>query len=960
MDERSPHDEKGAVSFGPFRLLPAERLLEKDGIAVHVGGRALDILIFLVERAGEVVSKKDLVERVWADVTVDEGSLRTHMAALRKVLGDGQSGGRYITNVPGRGYCLVMPISRSNASDAGHVETTASSQFHTLPARLTRMVGREENIRKIAEELSARRFVSVVGPGGIGKTTVAVEVGHTLLAAFDGAVHFLDLGSLNDARLVPGALALTLGLTIHSDNPVPSLLTFLKDKRMLLVLDSCEHVIETLAVLTESIFSEAPQVHILVTSRESLRVEGERVHRLFPLDCPSSDEGLKASEVLAFPAAQLFIERVAANSSQFELSDSDAPIVAEICLKLDGIALAIELAAGQVNAYGIRGIATLLNDRFRLSWQGRRTALPRHQTLSAALDWSYNLLSELEREILRRLAVFVGTFTLEAARSVVAGDGIDEAQVVIAIVNLVAKSLLSSDAAAAPMRYRLLDTTRAYVLGKPIYSEKADAISRRHAVSWCQFLERAGAASSNSPKLEGAVLVPSRGHIGDVRAALEWSFSARGDLAVGTSLAAASAPFFLEMSLLTECHRWTERAILALDEGSIGTRREMELQASLGVSLMFTQGNKEEVRTAFTRGLELAEALGDPSSQLPLLRGLHIYLTRIGDFHRALTVGQRSKTVAEGLNDRAGTMMADWMLGVAHHLIGNQADAIVHCESAMTRAPTRRWSNIIRLGYDHRIIALVAFARALWLRGYSEKAVEVARYTVKEAELLGHPLTICISMIWTVYVFLWSGDWLSAEEIIERIIAHAAKHSLGPYHAVGLGLKGELSIKRGPAEAGVQLLRGCLETLHASRHEILTTVFASDLAEGLAMMGQFDEALATIDGAIAQVGGTGESFDMPEMLRIKGHILGSSARFDFLNAENCLLQSLERARKQSALAWELRTATTLARLWSGHNRAADGLELLAPVCAKFTEGFDNSDLKAAKHLLDELRRSATP
>jgi predicted ATPase/DNA-binding winged helix-turn-helix (wHTH) protein len=957
MHERTPHDEKGAVSFGPFRLLPAERLLEKDGVPVHVGGRALDILIFLVERAGEVVSKKDLVDRVWADVTVDEGSLRTHMAALRKALGDGQSGGRYITNVPGRGYCLVVPISRSNAPDAEHVETTASSQFQTLPVRLTRMVGREENIQKIAEELSARRFVSVVGPGGIGKTTVAVEVGHTLLAAFEGAVYFLDLSSLNDARLVPGALALTLGLTIHSDNPVPSLLTFLKNKRMLLVLDSCEHVIETLAVLTESIFSEAPQVHILVTSRESLRVEGERVHRLFPLDCPPQEEGLKASEVLFFPAAQLFIERVAANSSQFELSDSDAPIVAEICLRLDGIALAIELAAGQVNAYGIRGIATLLNDRFRLSWQGRRTALPRHQTLSATLDWSYNLLSELEREILRRLAVFVGTFTLEAARSVVAGDGIDEAQVVIAIVNLVAKSLLSSDGAVAPMRYRLLDTTRAYVLGKPIYSEKADAISRRHAVYWCQFLERAG-ASSSSPKNEGVVL--SRGHIGDVRAALEWSFSARGDLAVGTNLAAASAPFFLEMSLLIECHRWTERAILALDDASIGTRREMELQASLGVSLMFTQGNKEEVRTAFTRGLELAEALGDPHSQLPLLRGLHIYLTRIGDFRRALVVGQRSKSVAEGLNDRAGTMMADWMLGVAHHLIGNQADAVVHCESAMTRAPTRRWSNIIRLGYDHRIIALVAFARALWLRGYSEKAVEVARYTVKEAELLGHPLTICISMIWTVYVFLWSGDWLSAEEIIERIIAHAAKHSLGPYHAVGLGLKGELSIKRGAAEAGVQLLRGCLETLHASRHEILTTVFASDLAEGLAMTEQFDEALATINGAIAQVGGTGESFDLPEILRIKGHILGSSVRFNPSDAENCLLQSLEWARKQSALGWELRTATSLAGLWSGHHRAADGLELLAPVYAKFTEGFDNSDLKAARQLLDELRRSATP
>jgi predicted ATPase/DNA-binding winged helix-turn-helix (wHTH) protein len=955
MDKRSPYDEKGAVSFGPFRLLPTKRSLEKDGIPVHLGGRALDILIFLVEHAGEVVSKKDLVARVWADVTVDEGSLRFHIAALRKALGDGQAGSRYVTNVPGRGYCLVAPISRANAPDGEHEETTASSQFQTLPARLARMVGREENIKKISEELSALRFVSVVGPGGIGKTTVAVEVGHKLLAAFDGAVHFLDLGSLNDPRLVASALASTLGLPIHSDNPVPGLLTFLKDKRMLLVLDSCEHVVEALAVLTESIFNEAPQVHILATSRESLRVEGERVHRLFPLDCPPEEEGLKASEVLAFPAAQLFIERVAANSSQFELSDSDAPIVAEICLKLDGIALAIELAAGQVNAYGIRGIATLLNDRFRLSWQGRRTALPRHQTLSATLDWSYNLLSELEREILRRLAVFVDIFTLDAARSVVAGDGIDEAQVVVAIVNLVAKSLLSSDAAAAPMRYRLLDTTRAYVLGKPIYSEKADAIARRHAVYWYQFLERAGVASSNSTKVEGIAL--SRGYIGDVRAALEWSFSARGDIAVGTSLAAAAAPFFLEMSLLTECHRWTERAILALDDASIGTRREMELQASLGVSLMFTQGNKEEVRTAFTRGLELAEALGDPHSQLSLLRGLHIYLTRTADFHRALVVGQRSKAVAEGLNDRAGTMMADWMQGVAYHLIGNQADAMVHCESAMTRAPARRWSSLIRLGYDHRVIALVTFTRVLWLRGYSEKAIEVARYTVKEAELLGHPLTLCISMIWTVYVFLWTGDWLSAEEIIERIIAHAAKHSLGPYHAVGLGLKGELSIKRGAPEAGVQLLRGCLETLHANRHEILTSVFTTDLAEGLALTGQFDEALANVDGAIAQVGGSGESFDMPEMLRIKGHILGSSARFDPLDAENCLLQSLERARKQSALGWELRTATSLARLWSAHNRAADALELLAPVYAKLTEGFESSDPKVAKNLLDELRRS---
>ena len=339
------------IAFEQFRLFPAERLLEKDGRTVHIGGRALDILIFLAKQAGEVVSKRDLVAGVWSDVNVDEGSLRFHMAALRKALGDGQSGARYVINVPGRGYCLVAPASRS-VSDTPHPEATILEHYQILPRQMTGIVGRQEVIRQIAEEILAKRFISVVGPGGIGKTTVAVAVAHQLLAEFDRAIHFLDLSALNNAQLISSALASALGLVVHSHDPLPSLVSFLKDKRMLLVLDSCEHLIDGTACLSEIIFREAPAVHILATSREALRIDGEHIHRLFPLDCPPESAELSASEVLTFSAAQLFVERLIASTNRFELSDADARHVAEICSRLDGIALAIELAAAQVSAFG--------------------------------------------------------------------------------------------------------------------------------------------------------------------------------------------------------------------------------------------------------------------------------------------------------------------------------------------------------------------------------------------------------------------------------------------------------------------------------------------------------------------------------------------------------------------------------------------------------------------------------
>ncbi|WP_407178659.1 ATP-binding protein [Bradyrhizobium sp. STM 3562] len=936
--------DESALIFDRFRLLPKARLLEKDGLPLPVGGRALDILICLAERAGEVVSKRELVTRVWADVNVDEGSLRFHISALRKVLGDRASGARYVVNVPGRGYCFAAPIARSEAA----ARVVAPAARPPIPAPIGRMIGRAETIDRLCNELALHRLVTIVGPGGIGKTTVALAVGHRQLTAFAGMVRFVDFGALRDAHLVPSAVATALGLTVSSENPVPSLLAFLREKRLLLIFDSCEHLLESLAALAESIIQEAPEVCILATSRESLRAEGEQVHRLFPLDCPPDGPALRASDVLAYPAAQLFVERIAASLGGFELGDAEAPLVAEICRKLDGIALAIELAAGRVNAYGIQGIATLLNSRFSLLWQGRRTAIPRHQTLSAALSWSYDLLPPAESLTLRRLSVFTGPFTLEAALAVARGDGIGEPEAVEAIANLVAKSLISLPSAAQPIRYRLLDTTRTFAAEKLIESGEAIKASRNHAI---YFRDLLASISNGSDGLSPAVsFAPYADHLANIRAALDWSFSDHGDRAIAIALAAAAAPFFLELSLLTECHRWTQQAIAAADAASVTRRDEMVLQAALGASLMFTRGNGEEVRIAFNRSLELAQALEDAHWQLCLLREFHIYLTRIGDFQGALRVGERGEAVAKPLNDPAATRTAEWMLGVAHHLIGTQDKAVVLCESAMLRGPDSRRTNMLRLGYDDRIIALVALARSLWLTGRPDRAVEVARYAVSEAECTEQPLTLGISMIWTIYVFLWVGDWDSADKLIDRLVGHAARHFLGPYQAVGLGLKGELLIRRGEVRPGVELLRQGAGTLRETRHAILSTVFAAALAEGLVQMKQYEEALAAIDAAVAQRELIGQSFDSPEMLRVRGHVLACTAHA--AEAESCLLEALTLARKQCAIGWELRTALSLARLWRDQGDAAKAHGLIAPLYARYQEGLDSADLRSAKALLD--------
>ena len=517
-------------------------------------------------------------------------------------------------------------MARANETEPPQRRATAT-HAHNLPARLARLVGRSAIVSNLVHRLATQRLVTIVGPAGIGKTAVALDVAEDLIAAYEHGVWLIDLAPIADPRLVPTALASALSLEIRSDDPLPSLIAGLNNKQMLLLFDNCEHLIDAAATLALGVLKGTRGARILATSREPLRVEGEQVLRLSPLESPPASSRLNAAEALGFTAAQLFVDRAAASTNVFELDDADAAIVGDICRKLDGIPLAIELAAARVDSFGIRGLAARLDDRLRLLSHGRRTSQPRHRTISTALDWSFHLLSQVEQTVFRRLSVFAGGFTLKSAGAVEGSADGDSLDISDSVASLVTKSLVAANVSAGEVHFRLLEIARAYAATKLAEAGEADMVSRCHATYYRGLLEAAQNCTAGTAST--ATLAPD---IDNIRAALNWAFASDNDRSTAVALAAASVPIWLDMSLLTECHVWTGKALEFLETADRGTRREMVLQTEFGLALMFTQGMSNRARAALSRASELAESLQDCDYHLRAVVGLTRFCIRLGDF----------------------------------------------------------------------------------------------------------------------------------------------------------------------------------------------------------------------------------------------------------------------------------------------------------------------------------------
>ncbi len=908
------------VRFGPFRVVPSQRLIEEAGMALRLGSRAQNTLFALLDRAGEVVSKADLLSKVWPDTFVDEANLKVQVAALRRALGDGQPGRRYIVNVPGLGYSFVAPIATAAAEATAEIVASSSD----LPVVASRVIGRSGTVPVLTDMLRRHRFVSIVGPGGIGKTTVALATAESAFASRRRQIHYVDLSTVADMHLVPAAVALALGIGLRSEDPVEDLIVRLRDKEVLIVLDSCEHVIGQVASLAERLFSAAGAgLHLLATSREPLRVAGERVHRLPPLACPPGGP-LGAADALAFPAVQLFVERAAATVDGFALSDAEAPVLAELCRRLDGMALAIEIAAGHVGTFGITGLTTQLDDHYRLILKGRRTATSRHRTHYDALDWSYALLPEVEKRALRRLSVVTGAFTMATAVDLLGAADAGAAPILDTVAGLVAKSLLAAELHREVASYRLLDTTRAYASGKLAEAgERVDA-NRRYALHVRHGLEQAQAEWAALPAAQW--LERHRRLIDDVGATLEWAYDRDGDPDLGSRITALSIPLWFQSGLITECGERVRRA-LAGPPSPGDPEVEMRLHAAQAWSLMQTRGQVAATEAAWGRTLALAEALDEPDFQLRAIWGLWSGLLNRGELGPALAMGHRFEALAVARGRPADIAVADRLIGYILHLIGDQTEARARLERMLETyvAPTTG-AEVIRFIFDQRATAQSFLARILWLQGHPGQARRLVDKILEDASGTDDPLSLCQILVQAACpIAILSEDWVDCERHVATLLDVATSNGLEFWRLWGECFHAVLVAREVDPRAGVRMLEAALDGLRGIQYGVYYVVFQAEYARALGALGLADQACAVIDQAIARSEQNRERWYAAELLRIKGELLLQDPLRPDGEAERLFQVAHDLAGSQSATSLQSRAAQSLERSRLGRQQGRSSI-----------------------------------
>jgi predicted ATPase/DNA-binding winged helix-turn-helix (wHTH) protein len=942
------------IAFGRFQVLPHRRELLADGQPIKLGARAFDVLTALIDARGAVLSKNALMARVWPGRFVEENSLQGQISALRAALGAERE---LIRTVSGRGYQFTGEIRVLPADPDEHTGVAAATGPSkvlpptNLPEPVSELIGRDGELQEVVDLATTRRLVTLTGAGGIGKTRLAFLTARHLLPQFADGVWVAELAPLAAPDLVPVAVAAAVGLEFGAGQISPErVAAALRERQLLLVFDNCEHVIDAAAVMAEALLSVNPAAHVIATSREPLKVDGERVYPVPPLALPA-EEPPGDDDPLRYGAIRLFLERARAAEPHFAPDRRSRAMITAICRRLDGLPLAIELAAARAAVFGTDEFAARLDDRFDVLTGGRRTALPRHQTLRATLDWSYELLTEPERTVLRRLAVLAGGFNLDAASAVATSGEIALPDVVDMLSNLVAKSLVAAELGAAIARYRLLDTTRAYALEKLVESGERDRIARRHAEYYRDLFERV--------ETEWEWSADYARHVanGNLRTALNWAFSPEGDASIGVALTAAAVPLWKQLSMMAVCRGFVEQALAIL--GSVASRdahRELKLQAALAASLMYTGGAVPEIAAAWTRALEISESLDNTEYQLRSLWGLWSF--HFGSGRDRLVWAQRFYTVATKRSDSSDRVIGERMIAISQYYLGDLSSARQHIEHALTddALPARKL-HIIRFQADQKASQGVFRARILWLQGFADQAMLSAHGAVEDARASRHAMSLCYGLALAACpIALLMGDLTTAEQYVRMLLDQATRHALPLWRAWGLSHQGVLAIKRGDVAAGLGLLGPGSEEPSEAQSAMGYLMFRATLAEALGRTGQIAEGIAAIEEALAWTEHTKERWLVAELLRIKGELLLLEGRLGAATAaEDHFRQALDWARRQGALSLELRAATSFARLLHVRDRRSEAIDLLQAVYDRFTEGFDTADLKTAKAVLDTLQ-----
>jgi predicted ATPase/DNA-binding winged helix-turn-helix (wHTH) protein len=552
-----------AVEFGPFRFDIVRGLLTREGAPVGLGFKALEILRVLVERAPEVVGKATLMEQVWPGIFVEETALRFQISALRRALGEDQDGRRYISTASGRGYSFVASLNRAAGAvideELGGAGVRAGQTPRTnLRPALLELIGRQADLEELGGWLERGRLVSLVGPGGVGKTRLALEFGRRSLEAYAGGVWLVDLAPLTEAGAVgsppPAALSVVVA---KAEATVDTIVSALGKTPTLLIFDNCEHLVEAAAALTQALLERAVAVRILATSQRNLDLAAEQVFNLAPLETPPAG----TAAVGGFAAVQLLVQRAQAADQQFGLDSGNSEGVGEICRRLDGLPLALEMAARRLRTLGVEGLRRGLSDRLRvLSASPHGQA--RHTSLLGMVEWSHGLLTPFDQRVFRRLAAFPASFSLEAAAAVASDGEADRWAVVDSLSRLIDQSLLSLES-REPACFRLLETLRLFAAAKLAEAEETEGAAERHALHFIEVFEDAERCWETTA--DAVWIARYQPELENLRAALEWTLAEPERRRLAITLAGTGARLMDELYLTAEGRRLCDRLIPHLD-----------------------------------------------------------------------------------------------------------------------------------------------------------------------------------------------------------------------------------------------------------------------------------------------------------------------------------------------------------------------------------------------------------
>ncbi len=891
-DTRIDRDDEG-TDFGRYRIFPRLRTLTRDGAKIELGPRALDVLWLLVKANGELVTKDDLLETVWSGAVVEENNLQAQMSAIRRALGSDRD---MIRTEFGLGYRLLWRRNTQAAREPGSEKSVTCA----LPIPLTTLLGRGIELSELHGLFDKSRLLTIVGSGGVGKTRTALEFAQQLGDRHSHGLRLAEMAKIVDPERVEPSIANALLIPSLEADHIRQALGGHTSPQITLIVDNCEHLSGAIADAIEKLLTNAPQIKILATSQEPLELRGEQVYRLGPLAVPPLDL-TDIGAALKFPAFELLVERASANERNLEI---DVAVASAICHRLDGLPLALELAAARIATLGMSGVLAALNDRFNLLTAGRKTALAKHRTLRATVDWSYHLLDYDEQVMIRRLCVFSSPFDVAAVRAVATPDVSDPWYAVDILGRLVSKSLLLLDLSQTRAQYRLLESIRFYGLEKLADDADMNSIMSRYSA---HILTAARQANEDWKTLSTDEWRSTHASLtDDVRGALDWAFSVNGDMRTGTSILACATPYWVQLSLHGECQK---RISDALEQFAnlLAPHEEMALQAALGTALSWAVGPTLEAENAWERALYLARIHGAGEIQLQARYGLWLVCLRSGRFLASLEHAREMLRCALEACDAEAAAVAERIAGVSHHFSGDHELACDLIQRSLRWFDVNNPPQMFRFGLDQRVAGQSFLARTFWVLGRIEEAKDVAARAVSEAARLDHANTLCCALAeGQCTVFGLEGDIEAVQRTVAALRHAARQHGLGFWDTYADVFQAWVTMESGRPVPAAELASLIETVIKAGFHPKYSTLF-SDLLLAANRNAWDTMPLFPITDTLMRAGNLEPCWADPEFRRA-AFLLADPSVAQHID----LWTELENARKQKAWSWALKICISLA------------------------------------------------